>query len=397
MINFVPPLAIFEPKKKFGIFDDPILDSVKFTVHKYNNRPKPVLKSRIKIISCFSEFGCETIGCMYCIPRLMKVYPGQYSIAMGWYGREYLYRHLVDEFWEIDEEFMFLKEYSRAFHHVSINLKKIERAAAQFGDVVPSAVLGKYTVSNVCRTCGKFWYEWRIKQEKCPACSSTYLTRSVLTDIANYKSQVRNIPRPSKDVIDWAKNLIKPNSVGIFARNRKTYGRNLPSEFYIKLISLLESMGYNIVWLGEKSSTLPCPVNHIVDFSRLDDSRDLEKTLAIISSLEFTIQFWTASTRLSSIMRVPFIIFESPEQIYSSKSGLMSAQEGKRLELVNCGNKKVVLSHYFSVLENQDKAIDIVKDAVNEMKAGNWGDIIGLVEDVEFTKKIQKEFYEMLT
>lgn len=130
-----PPLALFKPK------DDPSrstkrselkLDEVQFTIYKFNNRPKPVKKDRIVIISCFSEFGCETLGCMYCIPRLLRQHPGKYVIVMGWYGREYLYRHLVDEFWEIDESFMWLREYTRAFHHVSDNLKKTRRSSHYF-------------------------------------------------------------------------------------------------------------------------------------------------------------------------------------------------------------------------------------------------------------------------
>ena len=130
------------------------LDNVKFTIYKFNNRPKPTKKERIKIIGCFSEFGCETVGCLYCIPRFLRRFPGQYIIAIGWYGREYLYRHLVDEFWEIDEDCMWLRDYTRAFDHKSGNLRKIEEAATIYGDVVPTAGMGKYAIANQCRTCG---------------------------------------------------------------------------------------------------------------------------------------------------------------------------------------------------------------------------------------------------
>lgn len=396
LIPSKPPFAIFkhsgDPTDK-----EPNLVDVKFTVHKLNNRLKPTKRERVKIVSCFSEFGCETIGAMYCIPRLLKNYPGQYIIAMGWHGREYLYRHLVDEFWEIDEKCMWLREYTRAFHHVSKNLKKLEESATKYGDVIPSVVLGKYAISNMCRTCGKFWQEWKKACQMCPRCKSTVLVNSIFTDVVKHKATARPIPKPRKEFLDWADEIVKPNSVGIFARDRKTYGRNLTAAFYVELISLLESKGYNVIWLGEKQSTLKCPVDHIVDFSRMPESGDLERTLAIICKLQFTVQFWTASTRLAGMMGVPFLLFESPEQIYSSYSGLMSAQEGKRLELSSFGPKKIVLSHYKSVMENQSAALKLADRAIEEMKSDDWSDIVGLVEDREFTKVMQKEFYELLT
>jgi hypothetical protein len=373
------------------------IKNIKFNVFKFNSRPKPKSRDRIVLISCFSEFGCETLGCMYCIPRLLRQFPGKYVIAVGWHGRDYLYRHLVDEFWEIDESFMWLRDYTRAFHHVSQNLKRLEESLTQYGSVTPSVALGKFLVSNMCRTCGKFWAEWRKIAEHCPACKSTVLVKSILTDIASYKPSAKKIPRPSQDVLEWAKGIVKPNTVGIFARARKTYGRNLNSEFYVNLINLLENKGYNVIWLGEKQNTLPCPVKHILDFSRDPRSSDLEKTLAIICNLKFTIQFWTASTRLAGMMGVPFLLFESPEQIYSSYSGLMSAQEGKRLELSTFGPKKIVISHYHSVVENPSEALNLVDQAITEMKEDNWNEIVGLVEDKDFLQVLKNEFYEMLT
>lgn len=395
-----PPLALFRLNEKFSRFlklPEATLENISFKVYKFNNRPKPTKRERISIISCFSEFGCETLGCMYCLPRVMRQHPGQYVVAMGWYGREYLYRHLVDEFWEIDEQYMWLRDYTRAFHHLSKNLKKLEEAATVYGNVIPSAALGKYAVSNMCRTCGMFWHEWRKINKECPSCKSTVLVRSIFTDIEKYKLQVCPIPRPKGAVMEWAKSLVGDKCVGIFARGRKTYGRNLPPDFYVKLIKLLQQMGYKVIWLGEKQSTIPCPVEDVFDFSRSEESRDLEKTLAIICHLDFTIQFWTASTRLAGMMGVPFLVFESPEQIYASYSGLQSAQEGKRLELTTFGPKKVVLSHFRSVLENQDKGLNLVRKAIEEMNQGNWNDLIGLVEDRDFSNTLQKEFYELLT
>jgi DNA-directed RNA polymerase subunit RPC12/RpoP len=377
--------------------EERVLGDVRFTVHKFNNRIKPTKKDRIKIVGCFSEFGCEIVGCLYCIPRLMRRYPGQYIIAMGWHGREYLYRHLVDEFWEIDDEHMWLRDYTRAFHNCSFNLKRLEEAATAHGQVVPSAALGKFAVANLCRTCGNFWHEWKRQTDRCPKCQSTVLVRSVFSDIATYKPQARRVPRPSQAMLDWAAALVPPNSVGVFARARKTYGRNLDPDFYVRLVALLEGMGHNVVWLGEKQSTLPCPAGHVFDFSRDPAARDLERTLAIVCNLQFTVQFWTASTRLAGLMGVPFLLFESPEQIYASTSGMMSAQEGKRLELCSFGPRKVVAAHYHNVRENPTAALALVERAVGEMRAGNWADILGMVQDEAFAELIRDEHYEMLT
>jgi len=393
-------LAYFKTKDRDAFvskISERSLDEISFTVHKLNHRARPKKRDRIKIIACFSEFGCETLGAMYCIPRLLRRFPGSYVIAMGWHGREYIYRHLVDEYWEMKEEHMWLRDHARAFHHISNNLDRLERAATKYGDVVPSSALGKYAVCNYCRTCGKFWHEWRVKYDDCPLCKSTMLVRSIFTDIKNNKKIARAIPRPSQQMLDWAKSVLKPNSVGIFARGRKTYGRNLQPEFYVKLIALLEEKGYNIVWLGEKQNVLPCPVDHVFDFAQTPEARDLEKTLAIMCNLKFTVQFWTASTRLAGMMGVPFLLFESPEQIYVSYSGVMSAQEGKRLELSTFGPKKVVLAHYRQVLNDHDTALDLTRRSVEEMEEGNFEEIIGMVENEEFTKKLQAEHYEMLT
>ncbi len=389
--------VVFKENEQFKQHKEPRIKNVGFTVHKFNCRIKPTKPDRIKIISCFSEFGCETLGPLYCIPRLLKKNPGKYVIAMGWHGREYLYRHLVDEYWEIDEEHMWLREYVRAFHHDSVNLSQIEKMAGRYGDVVPSQMLGQYAICNRCQTCGHFWTEWKQQAEKCPRCTSTVLLRSIFTDIAKNKATARRIPRPRPHVMEWAASILKPNSVGLFARGRKTYGRNLTPEFYVELISMLESKGYNIIWLGEKQSVQPCPVDHVFDFSRAPEARDLEKTLAIISQLQFTVQFWTASTRLAGMMGVPFLLFESPEQIYATHSGLMPAQEGKRLELTTFGNKKIVLSHYKSIAENPSAGLALADQAIEEMRVDNWNEIVGLVEDIDFLQSLKKEHLAMLT
>ena len=106
----------------------------------------------------------------------------------------------------------------------------------------------------------------------------------------------------------------------------------------------------------------------------------------LISNLKFTVQFWTASTRLASMMNVPWILFESPDQI----AGI--GQEGKRIGLTTDYNKKkLVLSHYCNVLEDHDQAINILDRALGEIKNNNWQEIIGMIENPEAVELMLKK------
>jgi hypothetical protein len=356
-----------------------LIREIRLHKYKFNNRPKPKNKDRILFITCFSEFGCESIGLMYCIPRIIQQNPGAYIICVGWYGREYLYRHLVDEYWEIDEEFQWLREYTQAFQHSSRNLCKLENSLVDFGKVYKSVQMGRICLGNTCLDCGYFWGDEK-EDSKCK-CGSDNIDRALLADIPHHKKLAVQIPRPNNKVQEIAKQYLKPNSVGIFARGRVCYGRNLRPQFYEKLIHNLENQGYNPIWLGEKQSVLPCPLTHITDFSRLPEARNLELTLAIISQLKFTVQFWTASTRLSSMVGTPWLLFESPDQIV----GL--GQEGKRIALTtDVTKKKLVLSQYHNVMEQEDKALELVDVAISEMNSDNWNDIVGLVDQPEVIK-----------
>ena len=156
---------------------------------------------------------------------------------------------------------------------------------------------------------------------------------------------------------------------------------------------MLEDKGYNPIWIGEKQSVMPCPVSHITDFSRMAESKDLELTLAIISQLEFTIQFWTASTRLASMVDTPWILFESPDQIVGR------GQEGRRIALTTDSDKrKLVLSNFHTVVENEDKALEIVDKSIEEMKQKNWDDVIGLVDNIDVVKiMLEKQKYLQIT
>ena len=363
-------------------------NQIKFYKHKFNNRECPQDKRKILIITCFSEFGCESLAIMYCIPKIIQKNPGAYVICVGWYGREYLYRHLVDEYWEMEEQFQWLREYSQAFHNTSKNLFSLEESLQDYGQVYRGLLMGHICLGNTCFDCGHFWGN-EDENAKCEKCNSSNIDRSLLANIPYHKKFAVQIPRPSIKMQTIAKKYLGTNPVGIFARGRVCYGRNLTPEFYIKLIENLREKGYTPIWLGEKQSVLPCPVSNVLDFSRLPEARNLELTLAIISQLKFTVQFWTASTRFASMMDVPWILFESPDQI----AGM--GQEGKRIALTTDSNKKkLVLAQYQSVMENEERALELVEQAIQEMNENNWDDIVGMVEYPEFIKiMISKQNY----
>ena len=361
--------------------NEELICDIQFNLHKFTSREKPVDPKKILIISCFSEFGCEVMGAMYCIPRLIQDIKNEYVIVVGWYGRAYLYKHLVDEFWEVKEDFQFLRDKAMAFHHVSRNLAKLEKNLSKLGQFISSDKLGRIAVGNSCQ-CGNFWGQTE-NVVNCPKCSSTNLIKSLFADVKYWKPRVVPIPIPSEQKMKEAEKY--KGNVGIIARNRTTYGRNLQPEFYVKLIKKLEEMGYKPIWLGEKQSTLPCPVEHITDFSRMPESRDLELTLAIVKNLTFTVQFWTASTRLSAIMGVPYLIFESPDQLFGQ------GQEAYRMALTTFGKKKLALCHFLKVYNDNDTAIQLVERCVKEMQQGNWHDVIGMVDEPEIVVRTRQQ------
>ena len=104
-------------------------------------------------------------------------------------------------------------------------------------------------------------------------------------------------------------------------------------------------------------------------------SRDLERTLSIVKNLKFTIQYWTASTRLASLVDTPFILFESPDQIF------LDGQEGLRIELLTSSNKKIIVYDYDLFFNNLDSGLEFSKRAIQEVKENNFETILGLVHD----------------
>jgi hypothetical protein len=108
-----------------------------------------------------------------------------------------------------------------------------------------------------------------------------------------------------------------------------------------------------------------------------EHAQDLEKTLLLVSQLKFTVQFYTASSRLAALVGTPYIIVESPDQIWGQ------GQEGIRLNLCTKGEKKLVIAHFKSLHEDHPGALKLVEKAVREMEVGNYKDIIGDVEDIQ--------------
>lgn len=354
-----------------------ILEELNFKIFKMNNKEKPSDPHRIIFITCFFEFGCESLALLYALPRIIRNNPNSYIIAVGWFGREYLYRHLVDEYWELDEKFQYLRDFSNAFANSSKNLMSFYRRVASKHNVYSSAYMSRIFLSSCCLNCN---FQWTATDanEICANCGLRNVERSIFSDMFYHKKNAIPIPLPSEKTMEEAKKYLKPNMVGVFARSRTTYGRNLSSEFYSNLIRKLESKNFNIIWLGEKQSVLECPADHILDFSRLPESKNLELTLAIISQLKFTVQFWTASTRLSSMVNTPWILFESPDQI------LGNGQEGKRIYLTTETNKKkIVLAQFRNAVENPDQVLEILDKTIDEVNTDNWSDVIGLVDNLQ--------------
>jgi hypothetical protein len=384
----------FNPGDKKPIAVEERMEDVKFDVFKFNNRPRPVDKKRIIIITNFSEFGCESIALMYCIPRILRQFAGAYFVAVGWFGREYLYRHLVDEYWEIKEEHQWLREYSCAFTHKSKNLARIEKGLAVHGQVLSGAYFGHICLGNTCSRCRHFWADHEHVQ-KCIKCGSREINRSLFGDIPHYKKQAVPVPRPKGAAVEKAQDLISrcrcttqagAPAVGVFARNRTCYGRNLPSEFYSKLITHLDDWGCKVVWFGERQSTLPVPpdhADHVLDFRGMSESRDLELTLALLAECKCTVQFWTASTRLAAMVGTPWLLFESPDQIVGK------GQEGMRIALTTDDDKKkLVLAHYLNVLNDHDGAMKLLERSIVELWQGNCEDVVGMVEDSQIVESM---------
>ena len=338
---------------------EPWVEDFYINKEKISNREKKDPKETI-VITNFCELGVETLNCNYSIPRVLERFKDYYSIVFGWSGRKYFYKHLVDEFWELDKRHYWLKDYSNACHHNSKNLSKLEKKISDFGyTLFRGARLGNFLVTKNCKNCLTPTLD--TSNQPCVNCGKDNFLSPFLNNIDREK--VIPIPRP---IVDPAlRSSVPKNSVAVFARNRKTYGRNLPRSFYINLNKLLRDKGFVPIYLGENVSSLN--MDDCIDFSNRPEVNDLNFTLSVLSCVNFSLQFWTASTRLSSIVKTPFLLVESPDQIAGQ------GQEGYRIAATtNWNKKKILISHYLDFLENQENSLKAVSESIDEMLNDNW-------------------------
>jgi hypothetical protein len=337
------------------------------------------------IVCCFSEFGCETIGIHYVLPIIKKNNPNKRIIVVGWVGRSFLYSHLADEFWEIDPSLMWLKDYSRAFHHESKNLKWIERHLKNFGEVITSTELGNIALIGKCNNCDNSFGSDRV-YTNCKNCDSSNLELSLFSDAENTRNNYKEISYPRLSKIKKASKIVKENTVALFVRGRNVYGRNLTPEQYYLIVSDLIKSGYNVLWLGEKYTTFDFKNDFGDKFYNLcnhPDFNDIEFVLAALTHCKFSLQFWTASTRFSAMVNIPYILVESPDQIVGR------GQEGTRIILTTRdeSNKKIIFCNHLNVVENFWDFRGLLKSSIyNFIVNHNFSDVIGMVDNFETVK-----------
>jgi hypothetical protein len=337
------------------------------------------------IVTIFSEFGCESIAIHYLIPEIIKKNPNKKIIIVGWQGRSFLYSHLVHEFWEISADFMFLKDYAKAFHNDSKNVKWIEKSLTQYGKVITSLELGNMALLVKCRKCGSTFGADR-KCFECSFCKSDDLKHSFFSDPVKAKEKYVPVPHSSLKYYKKAKKLVKKNTVALFVRGRKAYGRNLTPEHYRQIVDDLIKLGFNVIWLGEKYTTFDLQNDYKDKFINLcnhPDFDDIQFVLAVLRKCVFSLQFWTASTRLSAMVNLPFILIESPDQIIGR------GQEGQRIILTTReeSKKKIIFCNHQKVIDNFWDFKGLLKWQIyNFIKIGDYSDVIGLVDNFDAVK-----------
>ncbi len=331
------------------------------------------------------EFGCELFLPHYFLKKLRTQYSESKMVVIAWAGRSFLYKNFADEVWEIKDNYMWLRETVRAFLHVSKNIKKLENHLRTYGDIFPSSKFGNMVLENKCNKCqAAFGSDKKIL---CPMCHESDVRLSMFADLNNAKNNFNPISYEDENIKLWAKRNMPQNAIAIFARNRKTYGRNLPKLFYINLIDRLIQHGYNPVWFGEKQSSMPCPNESIFDFSKLPEAKNLQYTLCCLETCAASFQAWTASTRLSQIANIPYVLVETPDQIYGR------GHEGKRLFLFSndLSKQKIVLCNYNKTMENQSMFLTLCeKSILQHIEDKDNSDILGLVDNEDQAKLLHQ-------
>lgn len=359
------------------IEEEPIIADFIYKKYKFNNNIKSVEDTII--IPMFSEFGCEVLGCIYCLPEIVQKYANKHIIILGWHGRSFLYKDLVDEMWELDPKLQWLRKYCKAFHHESKNLKKFEIFCSQFGKVISVHEVSAISFRNKQENCVCGGEIKELPEQICVSCGRNYGTIGIYFQKDYSKGKWITTSEEAKNRIS-----LPENSVGICARNRVTYGRNLSIDFYKKLIYNLEDLGYNPVWFGEPDSTYECPFKRIPDYRGISD---LEDVIALVSKMKFTVQCYTASTRIAALANIPFLLVESPDQLWGN------GQEGRRLELLSrLDNKKLIACDFLEAYNNEDSLLDLVLEGIKEMEIEDYSSIIGLVSNYRVTCSLRSKF-----
>ncbi len=365
-----------------GFIGEESLEKIEFSIHTFRDSDK----SKTVFIFALVEFGCELFIPHYFIEDLKTKYADCKIVVIGWFGRAFLYENLADEFWEVKESYMWLRDYTKAFQHSSKNIKRLEDCLKVKGHVLPSSKLGNYVLENVCLDCnGKFGSD---KSTACPTCYSMNIKKSMFANLHDAKKRYKALSFYDAKIEAWVNENMPNNMFGIFARSRKAYGRNLDAGFYQSLINHIKSLGYAPVWMGEKQSVLPCPDPSVVDFSSMPEASNLRYTLQVIAKCVCTFQCWTASTRLAQITNTPFVLVESVDQIYGK------GQEGKRLFLFtqDFSKQKIILCNYHNVCENMSTFELICKKCIHDFLVGHDSDVVvGLVDYPEYVEAIQEK------
>ena len=143
-------------------------------------------------------------------------------------------------------------------------------------------------------------------------------------------------------------------------------------------------LGVDVV--PEPVALLPDDEN-VLDFSKLPESKDLQYAIAVLERCDYSIQFWTASTRLSLEANCPYILIESPDQIYGA------GQEGIRLDLLNKKNTPhiILLCNFDKCIESSFDFLDVVENSIDEVYKKEFGIKIGLVNDVDYVKSLMEK------
>jgi hypothetical protein len=123
---------------------------------------------------------------------------------------------------------MWLREYCRAFHHVSRNLKRAEKEAAKYGTVVDVGHIGNIAVFPKLEQCP---YERCNgapvlpfgENQKCTKCLTTFPGIGLFNRIEEAKSEAVWLPKPVEDKIERAKKYLPPNAVGVFIDTANLY------------------------------------------------------------------------------------------------------------------------------------------------------------------------------